>query len=343
MSRPGTFRAAAAAGALTLATFATTGCPPTPSWNYGANGPYLPEIHEIASPLFPEKPVTIYLPLGVPTPVPTIFFAHGYGGTEPIFYNTLLAHLASLGFAAVFSPYPTLDTDGILDRYETLWAGFEAAAAAFPTRLDLTRVGFAGHSFGGGAVPAMARRGIVDRGWGSAGALLFPMAPWYVYDMTPAELAGFPASATMIVSLYDDDVLNDHRIAADLFEAIGIPDANKVTLKLYSDAYGTPALEASHSVPTGPPFRVEDALDHYGVRKPLDALMDWTFNGNPVGRDVALGNGNFEQTFMGTWPDGTPVVPAEVTDNPVATKPQATYEFPCVNVLFNPRWAFCPA
>jgi pimeloyl-ACP methyl ester carboxylesterase len=56
-----------------------------------------------------------------------------------------------------------------------------------------------------------------------------------------------------------------------------------------------------------------DALDYFGFWKLADALIAAAFDGRH--RDAALGGGA-AQTFMGTWSDGVPVRPLEVTDTP---------------------------
>ena len=56
-------------------------------------------------------------------------------------------------------------------RYDTMWAGVEAgleAVAKGSAPVDLSRFGVVGHSFGGGAAPAIAARAAA-RGYGRLG------------------------------------------------------------------------------------------------------------------------------------------------------------------------------
>jgi hypothetical protein len=55
-----------------------------------------------------------------------------------------------------------------------------------------------------------------------------------------------------------------------------------------------------------------DALDYYGYWKLFDALTEAAFNGRY--REYALGGGN-RMTFMGSWSDGKPVVPLQVSND----------------------------
>jgi hypothetical protein len=80
----------------------------------------------------------------------------------------------------------------------------------------------------------------------------------------------------------------------------------------------------------------DNGLDYYGVYRLVDALADYTFNGNRDGKKIALGGGSPEQRFMGTWPDGQPVKELEATDQPVVTHPQSFYLQPWDSPL-NPR------
>lgn len=57
-----------------------------------------------------------------------------------------------------------------------------------------------------------------------------------------------------------------------------------------------------------------DALDYFGFWRLADALISAALEGRD--REIALGGGAAAQTFMGTWSDGTPVRPLEVTDTP---------------------------
>ena len=82
-----------------------------------------------------------------------------------------------------------------------------------------------------------------------------------------------------------------------------------------------------------------DAYDYYGIYRLLDALIDYSFNGNLAGKNVALGNGSKEQITMPSH-NGQALAPLEVTDNPSTNYPQSKYQFPCSSIN-NPRLGNC--
>lgn len=280
---------------------------------YGANGPY--EVEQLT---LPQKDyssdVEIFLPKGVTGKVPVIFFSHAYGPnmTSPV--EKLYTHIVSRGMIFVFAPYPMMSAP-MDDRYNKLWNGFALAAEQLGDRMDLTRVGFVGHSFGGGATPTMAYRGIVQNGWGSRGAFMMSLAPWYTYGITNEQLAQFPKHVLNFVQVYDKDTINDHRMAIDIYNHIRTP-VNLFTISRTETISGC-ELTTDHSVPG----RSESiAVKQYVLFRPLDALTEAAFNaGSPTGR-TAL------QTLMQRSKDSN-YQPLEFQRNPQPIQPESFYTF----------------
>jgi len=117
----------------------------------------------------------------------------------------------------------------------------------------------------------------------------------------------------------------------DIFFYIGIPDSSKDCIMLYSDTVSSYPYDADHSVPNDVVF---NAYDYYAVYRLIDALMDFTFTGNPEAKNIALGNGSKEQIDMG------PFKPLFVTDHPAPQYQQDKYQYPC-NSDQNPRKDYC--
>ena len=232
--------------------------------------------------------------------------------------QTLITHMTSRGFVVVHSPYPSSGTD-IPGRYNIMWNGFFLATQQYASRMNLQQVGFLGHSFGAGAVPAMAWNGLVGQGWGKQGALLFILAPWYSYNMTNVQLQSFPKNVNMIIQVYNEDTTNDHRMAVDLFTNFGIPDSKKA---YYNTVPG--AVEpVGHTVPSDK--EIND-LDTYAVRTPLDALLDYTFKlDNRVCDALSFGLLGYGSHFQQT-----------VTKSPVPVADESTYTYPWSSTS-NPR------
>ncbi len=284
--------------------------------------------------------VEVYYPRGTTSPRPTLLFAHGFGGNDPRFYGELLRNVVSRGYTAVFVPYPISINTAAL--YRTMDSGFAEAVRRFPNVIDSTRIGFAGHSFGAGAIPSIAHKAFTQRGWGGRGRFLFPMAPWYALETTQEQLRSFPSDTKLLMQIYADDATNDHRLAMDIFLNIAIPDAEKDFITVFADTVQNYVYSAGHSLctvntPAGGAF---DAYDYYAVFRPLDALMQYTFNpANTVAKNVALGNGSAEQVFMGSLA-GRAIKPMSATDRPkpLASAPRTT--FSCDNAT-NPRRSYC--
>ena len=71
------------------------------------------------------------------------FFAHGFGGTSYLFYETLMRQLASNGYIVVFSPYTASIFATHTVRYNQLWNGFLTAAQDLSSAImDLTKIRF---------------------------------------------------------------------------------------------------------------------------------------------------------------------------------------------------------
>ena len=284
--------------------------------------------------------VEVYYPRGSTTPRPTMLFAHGFGGNDPRYYGEIFRNLVSRGYVAVFVPYPlSLNFSGL---YRTLDSGFAEAVRRFPTVIDSTRIGFAGHSFGAGAIPSIAFKAFTERGWGALGKFLFPMAPWYALELSQEQLRTFPSDTKLIMEIYADDATNDHKMAMDVFLNINIPAAEKDFITVFADTVQGYTYTAGHSLCTTltPTVGVFDAYDYYAVFRPLDALMQYTFNPtNTTAKNVALGNGSGEQVFMGSVGNRT-LKPMSVTDRPTPLVSASRATFLCDNPT-NPRRSYC--
>lgn len=305
-----------------------------PVTGYGSDGTHPVGLISFSNPAYPEKNIEIYYPSDIVGKVPTIFYSHAYGGNVSRNIIGMLDFVAKKGYAIVFVPYQTTNVT-VLERYDNLLNGFRKAARDFPSIIDTTRVGFMGHSFGGGASFALSDSCIRENNWGSNGRFIYALAQWYSYRITQEQLANFPPNTNLLVEIFDDDTTNDHRMAIDVFNNISIPDENKDFLLLKSDTINGYIYAADHVVPnTASAF---DALDYYAYYRLIDALCDYTFNGNLNGKNVALGNGSIEQITM---PAGLKSLVE--TDHPLAKYPEDNYLFPCYDTE-NPRKEHCSA
>lgn len=320
--------------AMTLLGQIYTGPIAKPVDGYGSDGSYEVVIESFSNPNFESEDIKIYHPANVTSAIPTLFYSHAYGGNLPIHIIGLMNFIAKKGYAVVFVPYQTTGVS-ITDRYSNLLEGFRKAARDYTTIIDTTKVGFLGHSFGGGATIATSYTCFTENNWGINGRFIHPSAPWYSYNITQEELQNFPADTKLIMQVYDEDVVNDHRMAIDIFSTINISNDEKDFILVKSDTVENYIYSTGHDMPTS--YGAYDALDYYAYYRLIDALCDYTFNGNLAGKNVALGNGIDSQIDM---PDGLQNLIQ--IDNPIALYPETNYGFPCSSAA-NPRSDYCNA
>jgi hypothetical protein len=165
----------------------------------------------------------------------------------------------------------------------------------------------------------MARRGFVEKGWGSAGRFMFMMAPWYSWGQNYQSL---PTDVRTVVQVYADDDKNDHEIAVnDIWNKLpaGI---ERSWILVRSDACQC-GLNAPHTLPMTDnaslpnPENVTNGYDTWGVWRRIHALASYAFAGDTAARPVAFGT----ESSMGAWLGcgGRNVRPLESGTTPITT------------------------
>jgi len=302
---------------------------------FGAKGPFTMAIDSFPSPhnsMFSEDvQVYFFYPANKTKPSPLIINVHGYRAQNPAVILPFIQHIVSKGYCVIYPCYPFLPKadrpSEVREKYQYLYRGLEAGFARHSSKIDSTRIGIFGHSFGGGAAVSVAYQALVKRSWGAKGAFLFASAPWYSYDITPTQFQEFPSHLKFITMIYDDDRINDHQMAIHIFNSLPIKNTEKDFYIMYSDSEDGVEYHAGHHVPYG----FEDMngemnnLDYFGIWKTFDALAAYAFTGNQKAKTVALGNGSKPQTFLGYWESGRVVRPMEVTDSPIARYDQLDF------------------
>jgi len=233
----------------------------------------------------------------------------------------------------VFSPYEGgAVPPGIAERFDELTTGFEAAVTNYS--LNTLQVGFAGHSYGGGFLPAVIQHEMLGKAdlytpghaWGGTAAFFFSMAPGYAYDgggqtgVSGSQTITFPTNLNVIEQVYDDDTnVADPRLAIDIFYNCTTLNSEKDFLTVYGDSHGTPPQVANHFLPNSGSGVTSTSLQAWAIFRHIDALADYTFTGDTNAGVIALGNGAPTERYEGVWSDGTNVVPMGVTDIPNPT------------------------
>jgi hypothetical protein len=324
-------------------------CPPDEPVDLAAPGPCGQESVSFENAIEPANLVHVFSPTGsAATPLtggtcadalrPVLFLSHGYLANDPSLFSDLIQHFVSQGHIVVFAEYCGLDTtdlDG--DAYVIVDAGFEQAATEAPIALrgDLGRVGFMGHSMGGGMVPYLLQQA-EPRGWGDESIWAVLLAPYWALAVGDEATIDVPEDLHALVVSFDEDAVNDNAIAAEIFVALDMPLEDKDYVLVQGDAHGEPALVADHVLPqtkestSDDTPRPDDALRIYGVYRNANALAACAMFGTHC--DV-------DRTFMGVWSDEVPVTPATVTDSPGDSGIGAVVT--CTNLL-NPRHELCP-
>jgi hypothetical protein len=278
-----------------------------------------------------------------PTPAsaPLVVVTHGYyefsGNGQD---DALARHTASEGNIVI---YPRWQTDvavpcpgpfDIEPCMKSEVAGIKGALAflrADPSRVQpqLDRTSYFGFSFGGIITADLANR------YKKLGVPR-PRAIWlddpHDGGLTgldePAlddSLAGIPAATKVVCHSGAEGVVSEQGKADGscnaVFAKLGrIPAANKALVMTFPDAHGTPALSSRHGVCAGPGagFTV-DAYDKGFCRRSFDALRSCALTGHECAS--ALGD-TPQNRFIGTWPDGTPVVGLKIqTAAPIRAEP----------------------
>jgi dienelactone hydrolase len=266
-----------------------------------------------------EAVVTVVSPADDPGPHPVILWSHAFGATEAVQYIGLMEQLASHGYVVIHSTYqtPPISPFDVRLRYDQLWAGFETAVDELGQELamDLSRVGFAGHSFGAGASLDMFKRGVIERGWGSEGKFLAVFAPFRIEGFTADDAAAVPRMTKLLVEVYDDDETNDHRGAIEdiwkpLAESIRSVDRDYVLV--HTAEHGSCHLPTNHSVPIEIALAggtaVLDDYDVWAVRRRVHGIAACAFEHDQRGCEVSIGEADPLQGEMGSWlADGTPL------------------------------------
>lgn len=236
-------------------------------------------IDSIANPSYEGHYIYLYMPKSDSNiQYKTIFFCHGVGASNPIYYKAFLEHMASSGYAVIYPTYP-----GYLllpkKSFRILWNGFQQGVKEWKEHLDLSEIGFVGHSYGASIIPSFSLKAIKTKRWGKKSAFVYMMAPWYINQITDRELKKFPKHIKVLTEVFQDERINDPQIAREFHNEIGVPDTNKVfiTLKNRKDYF---SATADHEVPHGE-FGQSGGVNDYdycGVYFVFDAISSYTFN-----------------------------------------------------------------
>ncbi len=234
----------------------------------------IPLIDSMPNPEWPEHFVYLFCPISSKEPIPVVFFCHGIGASCPSNYGGLISRIIQNGYAVMYSPFKT-SLFKPNKCYTMMWNGFKGGVKKWGMKLDTTRIGFVGHSYGGGAVPGLAHKALTKHHWGSQRAFLYIMAPWFSHWITQKDLETFPPNTHLVIQVFENDNINDPRMALDIYETINISPHNKWFIYTHNDSCEDGILIADHEQPmnkcgSGSP---SDSLCHFGFSQIIDTLI----------------------------------------------------------------------
>ena len=248
-------------------------------------------IDSIPHPKWRNHSVYLFRPISCKNRVPVVLFCHGIGANRPSTYDGLINRIVKQGCAVIYAPFVTSLTKP--DKcYTMMWTGFTRGVEKWGADLDSSRVGFVGHSYGGGAVPGIAHKALYERHWGSNASFLYIMASWFSYWLTQVQLQSFPSTTRLVMQIFRDDRINDPRMALDIYDNINIPNGHKWFVFTDNDTCETGILRATHSLPEGKCALGTsfDTLCHFGFSRVVDALTSHLGKENPGDLTQAFGN-----------------------------------------------------
>jgi pimeloyl-ACP methyl ester carboxylesterase len=259
-------------------------------------------------------------------PQPLVIFLHGYTAIDPEIFRPWIDHIVQNG-AIVIYPFYQNANDLIIPQFidnsvTAIHDALDELAKPGHVPVDLTRVGVVGHSVGGVLTADYAA--IAAAEGLPVPSVIMPVEPAGCIDCNalppgqgvPLEdFSTIPASVLAYLVVGNDDFLASEYGAKLIWKGMtAVPLENRDYIVVRSDYHGSPLLFADHGFPIAGPLPEQiNALDWYGTWKLFDLLTECAFAN--TGCDQAFG-GTEAQTFMGAWSDGTPVVPAIVTDDP---------------------------
>ena len=267
---------------------------------------------------------------------PCILFCPRFGTDDPVEYRGLIEHCARQGAVVVFPIYEantfTRRSVEVGPRTDVL---FSLVSRVVKNLVDTSRIGFIGHSYGAGIIPAVATRVLGRTGWGSNGSFLYLMSPWYYPGTSSRTLANFPESTEVIVQVFEDDNINDPRIGAYFFEMLKLPLYKKEFLVVPSPERSR-RIKSDFLVPLGAEAfgGSDDILDSAAVFRMVDSVFAGVFGGSPSARTFVFGTGTTRKIALDNLGDTAFAMIA--TDEP---KPYLTVR-PYINSWISPRNPF---
>lgn len=246
---------------------------------------------EVFNPAAWELPTYVLEPTGCPGRRPVIFFGHGYVASFTEGYTQLLEHLVSRGFVVVYPGY-SVQFDPP-QQYRAEDAGFVAGVASLPAdRVDLSRIGFVGHSFGAGMIPRMMQ--LADaRGWGSDAMWAVQLSPAWAFEVGDGPIV-LPDHARVLAISYEHDVFVDTQVATE--GLLAMTTTHKQQMIVHGEG-------SDHLLPLTLPIPASvDRYDRWATWRPIDAWSRCALDGVWCDIDLADMGPDLPRASIGLGP-----------------------------------------
>jgi len=231
----------------------------------------------ITHPQNPDLKVYFFRPVNNNKPLPVIYFCHGIGATHPQRYRFLIDYIVANNVCVCYSACdPFIAAISPATAYSHLWKGFVAGQKKWKRFIDIRKIGIVGHSYGGGAAANIAWNAVNRKRWGANGCFIYIMAPWYCYEMNADRFKEFPKHTILVTQVFEDDNINDYRMACDIYRSFEIPKDRKCFITVFSAKNGTTKVDADHGVPEVQKER--NLLGKYVVFPVIDSLLYYAFD-----------------------------------------------------------------
>ncbi len=288
--------------------------------------------------------VDIYIPSDVAGKRPTVFFITGYGQFHSERYRSLLYFIASQGYNCVFVPHQHTEPDF---HPEVLLTILDGIVAEFSSIIDTTKIGYAGHSEGGGLIFYLAR---ARPQWGTQGRFLFSLAAWWGFNLPETGNIEYPPNTNMIIQMGNPtfDRGTDPRQNIDFFLHNNIPEERKTYLYLPGDTDHHATHGISYSTVENGKYTY-DALEQVGLYRPLESLMRYSFEGDNEWKKIGLPDQGDDNYDVFSALNGITVLstddPLGNNNVPIPAESELESNFLChqhdPHGYYNPRWRMC--
>jgi len=227
---------------------------------------------------------TVYYPAGIASrsPKPLIFMVAGGKDMTASRYQVLIKFMVSHGNTVLVSK-GSINASDIIDRLE---AGLNKLN--IKPYVDTSKIGVVGHSTGGAHAFNVLKHFSDNDGYGSNGRFILSFDPYYIDSMSESDLQTLPSNTNIIIVQSTKDGLGSDeqtpKVALTIYSLLdSIPDQHKDYQVHDSDGHG---------YIVGNSFNSSNVANMRHVLKPLDALMDYTFNKKASAQNTALGVGS---------------------------------------------------